>query len=849
MSAESSFYLIQIEFDLSTAVSDFKVKCLSVFTVTIEVYVFICCRVSRSSLMTIAAHSSSHVAATRCQQQQKRVLADDDIIIESPLEERVDLTYNTFHDTTIETSAQFFYFSTERPPPPQLVTVLKKQQLLSFSHRQWLVIINFVIVNFCTAACVSLQAPFYPAEAERKGVTSSQYGFVFGVFEFVVFAVSPLYGKYIGHIGHKFLVTAGTFLTSNSCILFGMLDKVYSANTFLTLSFLVRIVEGIGQAAYLTGSFTIIAQEFPNRVATMFAILEAAYGVGLFVGPFIGGVLFEVGGFTLPFLVTGISLLIGTAVTYLILPAAAGAVKKNKLSMFKLLKVPSVAIAGYYTFCASFSLGFLVAVLEPHLRIFELTPKETGTLFVISGGIYAATTPLWGRLSESCLSPIFVSNLGSVFMIFAYLFIGPAPILPFETTLWVCVLGLIFHGMGLASELVGSFGLAHKAAVKYGFPDNIDTYGLVSGYWTSVFAFGAFIGPSVGGILLDVIGFAWGSQVALFFHFIAAERKGATPSEYGFVFGCFELVVFIMSPIYGKYMRHIGPKFMMNAGIFVTAICCIIFGFLNKTPPGTPFLVLSFAIRIIQAMGEAGFITASNTMVVQDFSESRATTFAIMKTSFGFGLIVGPTVGGVLFEAGGFALPFYVVGSIMFLAGIVTFFLIPDREDVEDELTVGGKSLLSAFKVPAVLIASFAVSSTSISIGFTQALLEPHLRQFKLPPTLTGFMFIINGSLYALTSPIWGRLCDKLGNAKLWSAVSAVCMCISFLFLGPAPFFPFDTKLWLCVLALAIQGIGIGGELVAAYVDAMQDVVNYGFPDNLDTYGVVNGIWNSLFAL
>ena len=38
------------------------------------------------------------------------------------------------------------------------------------------------------------------------------------------------------------------------------------------------------------------------------------------------------------------------------------------------------------------------------------------------------------------------------------------------------------------------FSDAHKSAIKCGFPDTIDTYGLVSGLWTSVFAFGAFVG-------------------------------------------------------------------------------------------------------------------------------------------------------------------------------------------------------------------------------------------------------------------------------------------------------------------------------------------------------------------
>ena len=45
--------------------------------------------------------------------------------------------------------------------------------------------------------CVSLQAPFYPAEAEKKGATATQYGLVFGIFELTVFVVSPVIGKFL----------------------------------------------------------------------------------------------------------------------------------------------------------------------------------------------------------------------------------------------------------------------------------------------------------------------------------------------------------------------------------------------------------------------------------------------------------------------------------------------------------------------------------------------------------------------------------------------------------------------------------------------------------------------------
>ena len=50
----------------------------------------------------------------------------------------------------------------------------------------------------------------------------------------------------------------------------------------------------MGNAAFLTASFAIIAKEFPNNVATTFASLETFFGLGLIVGPTVGGALYQV---------------------------------------------------------------------------------------------------------------------------------------------------------------------------------------------------------------------------------------------------------------------------------------------------------------------------------------------------------------------------------------------------------------------------------------------------------------------------------------------------------------------------------------------------------------------------
>lgn len=54
----------------------------------------------------------------------------------------------------------------------------------------------------------------------------------------------------------------------------------------------------------------------------------------------------------------------------------------------------------------------------------------------------------------------------------------------------------------------------------HGFPNNLETYGLISGLWTSTFALGAFIGPSISGILYDNIGFRNASMFIVVTHLL-----------------------------------------------------------------------------------------------------------------------------------------------------------------------------------------------------------------------------------------------------------------------------------------------------------------------------------------
>jgi len=71
-------------------------------------------------------------------------------------------------------------------------------------------------------------------------------------------------------IGPKKLFNYGIFTTGACCVLFGFLNFLEGRASFIISCFVVRTIEAVGDAAFVVASFTIIALEFPDSVATTF---------------------------------------------------------------------------------------------------------------------------------------------------------------------------------------------------------------------------------------------------------------------------------------------------------------------------------------------------------------------------------------------------------------------------------------------------------------------------------------------------------------------------------------------------------------------------------------------------
>ncbi|CAG7833802.1 unnamed protein product [Allacma fusca] len=396
--------------------------------------------------------------------------------------------------------------------------------LCGLAKPKFLLIVILCLADFLSLTCSSLHAPFYPRVALGKGASLVAAGFVFGLFQLTVFIACLFYGPLLARVGPKRMAMWGILAMAVSSVAFGFVDQIEGAGPFIAFSFLLRIIQANGNAAFITASFAVIAHEFPESVAKAISFMETASGMGLIVGPAVGGCLYELGGFVLPFVVTGILLVGAGVLTHfwvpsIVLPAEEDVKKEEKpRGMISLLMIPTVALAGFSILAGSSGIGYLLPTLEPHVHknFEELSASFTGIIFIIDGAVYALFSPVWGYLCDNYGNPRIISLIGSVFIFMGFAVIGPIPFFPWNPILWVTCVGCAIFGLGLGATFVSAFVQALNDAKSHGFPDDVGTYGLVSGLWFSMMSLGCFVGSSAGGTLSEYLGFQHGSYFILF---------------------------------------------------------------------------------------------------------------------------------------------------------------------------------------------------------------------------------------------------------------------------------------------------------------------------------------------
>ncbi|XP_068762781.1 MFS-type transporter SLC18B1-like isoform X2 [Montipora capricornis] len=356
--------------------------------------------------------------------------------------------------------------------------------------RKILILVSLLLVHVVTFSAIALYLPFFPSEARDKGVSETVVGLIFGTYPFVIFVSSPLFGHLIPKYNDAFVLFTGIAVFGGSQILFGFSGMISDEIAFAVVCFALRATSGMGGAAAETSAISIIMKQFPKNVGSITGAVETFIGIGHCLGPVLGGFLYEVGDFKLPFIVMG-------SVTLAVLPLLMIALYKRdresseeslmqSISILETVRIPGIFMLSLCSVTIALSFSYIDPILEPYLKKLGQSPVMIGLMFFLYSGVYALLAPVIGWIGDKkeCYRGMLL--IGFTGFAVGFFLQGPAPFLTF---------------------------LPLK---ENGIPDNSCTNALLSSISVSVYFMGETIGPFIAAVCDEYFGFQWAMSVAGF---------------------------------------------------------------------------------------------------------------------------------------------------------------------------------------------------------------------------------------------------------------------------------------------------------------------------------------------
>ena len=145
----------------------------------------------------------------------------------------------------------------------------------------------------------------------------------------------------------------------------------------------------------------------------------------------------------------------------------------------------------------------------------------------------------------------------------------------------------------------------------------------------------------------------------------------AAASEWNVLFATtWGLMQFICGPILGALSDRFGRRPVMLVSIFGLFADFLVMAF----APSLPWLLFG---RVLNGVTAASFSTANAYVADVTAPDRRARNFGMMGSAFGFGFILGPSLGGVLGEVS-LRLPFIVAAGICLINAVYGVFVLPE---------------------------------------------------------------------------------------------------------------------------------------------------------------------------
>jgi len=302
-----------------------------------------------------------------------------------------------------------------------------------------------------------------------------------------------------------------------------------------------------------------------------------------------------------------------------------------------------------------------------------------------------------------------------------------------------------------------------------------------------------------------------------------SRKLGASPTMIGLLFASFGVTLLTVSMPSGALSDRIGRKPPLVGGMLLLVLASLLFAFADTLP-------WLFAARLAQGAADAVTWVVGFALIADLYPASargRVTGIVMMGTSFAF--MIGPSIGGWLYELGGIRLPFVFVALLAFAAMLAfVWFDVPalpaDREPVPIGLVL---------RVPAVAVCAVAVLAVSSTLSMLEPVLSLRLNELGVNPARIGIVYGIGAIATTAVHPFYGRAADRWGARRMTTLGLLLAGCMLPL-LGRA--WSFRSAVGLFVVHAVCASLAITPSL-AFMGEATSDA-------GVESFGVAYGLYN-----
>ena len=395
-----------------------------------------------------------------------------------------------------------------------------------FSREQKTLLLCLCSGSLMGGCLIALMVPFFPVEAARRGVSETMTGAVFSCFAATQLAAYPLVGRLVPRIGVTRSYSVGLLLAALSTAAFGVLPVINNTETFIAACFATRAVEAVATCFINTASLTVVANKFPERTNTAVGTIETMTGVGVSLGPAIGGGLYRAGGYGLPFYVLGGLLAATAGLTWLIMPPVDRPARRTD-PLRSMLRVLLTASEAWLCFLVLLAISMNWTAIDPGIGPYVLsamgvTPALLGLFFLGATGTFCIFSLAWGRLHDRVRNTYLLMTPCLVGAAAGLLLMSPSPLLPLRPARWLLGVGMTVKEICQGGAYIPLFSRLLSVCSHGGLQNSVQTQSFISSVFGTVFSIGNVVGPTVGGAIIDQWSFPMLTTVLAGFSLLAA---------------------------------------------------------------------------------------------------------------------------------------------------------------------------------------------------------------------------------------------------------------------------------------------------------------------------------------